>query len=338
MSQAIPNDVLSNMVAEAGADPNALSGRLFVELIATAGKLLADGADDGELKLIVRAVKELRYAMKVFRPYRGIRKCSVFGSARTMPDHAHYAAAEQFSEQISEAGWMVITGAGGGIMAAGNGGAGRERSFGVAIRLPFETTHNESIAGDSKLITFRYFFTRKLMFNMQADAVACFPGGFGTHDEVFEILTLVQTGKTVMKPLVMIDEQGGDYWTHWHDYTRAQLLSKQMISPADLSLYLVTDNVREAREHVLRFYRNYHSQRYVRDDLVFRLNVEPTESQIGALNDEFADLVADGRIETCGPLEGETMHLDKPRLKFIFAKHKYGKLRQMIDRINGWNV
>jgi len=305
MSQAIPNDVLSNMVAEAGADPNALSGRLFVELIATAGKLLADGADDGELKLIVRAVKELRYAMKVFRPYRGIRKCSVFGSARTMPDHAHYAAAEQFSEQISEAGWMVITGAGGGIMAAGNGGAGRERSFGVAIRLPFETTHNESIAGDSKLITFR---------------------------------TLVQTGKTVMKPLVMIDEQGGDYWTHWHDYTRAQLLSKQMISPADLSLYLVTDNVREAREHVLRFYRNYHSQRYVRDDLVFRLNVEPTESQIGALNDEFADLVADGRIETCGPLEGETMHLDKPRLKFIFAKHKYGKLRQMIDRINGWNV
>ena len=326
---------LDALVRQSGGDPEAFCGRLVREIFHTAIKLIGDGADEGELKIISRSLKELRYALKVFRPYRDIRKVSIFGSARTPEDHPDYRAALKFSREISERGWMVITGAGDGIMRAGIGGAGREASFGVSIRLPFETNANEFIAGDDKLVVFRYFFTRKLIFASQADAFALFPGGFGTHDEGFEILTLVQTGKSSMLPIVMIDAPGGDYWRGWDSYVRDHLLAKGMISRDDLNLYLVTDDTEQALQHILTFYRNYHSQRYVRDHLVIRMQHALPVEQVEQLNHDFADLVAEGRIEQRGPLEAETEHLELPRLTFVFAKRSYGRLRLLIDRING---
>jgi uncharacterized protein (TIGR00730 family) len=305
----------------------------------TAIKLLRDGADDGELKLISRSIKELRYALKVFRGYDSVRKISIFGSARTPQEHADYKAAEAFSRQMAQAGWSVITGAGGGIMRAGHGGAGKEQSFGVAIRLPFETTHNEFIANDPKLVTFRYFFTRKLMFMWQSHAIALFPGGFGTLDEGFEALTLVQTGKAPTVPIVMSEQAGGDYWKHWDNYVRGELLAGGLISPEDLSLFHVTDDPAAAARHVLNFYRNYHSQRYVNDLLVLRILRPLTARQIDAINDEFKPLVEEGCIEQRGPLEQEHGELPQmPRLCFAFTKRRFGMLRMLIDRINAFDA
>ena len=342
-----PIEALDRLIRNAGGDPDDLTGKLVREMMHTCLKLVGDGADAGELKLLVRSFKELRYAFKVFRAYRQVRKVSVFGSARTPPDHPHYKAAEAFSHAIARAGWMVITGAGDGIMRAGHSGAGRKASFGVSIRLPFETNANEFIVGDEKLINFRYFFTRKLMFVSQAHAVALFPGGFGTHDEGFEVLTLIQTGKSAIVPVVMIDSpggnrrhggRGGDYWKQWDRYVREHLLAKGMISPEDLNLYRVTDDPDEAVRHILQFYRNYHSQRFVRDDLVLRISRPLTDRQVEMLNEEFADLVRTGRITQGGPLEGETTYLDLPRLSFCFTRRSYGRLRLMIDRINEFDA
>ena len=272
--------------------------------------------------------------MHVFRPYQQVPKISIFGSARTQEEHPHYQAAVQFSRLISQAGWMVITGAGGGIMQAGLVGPGKKASFGVAIRLPFETAANQIIAGDEKLVMFRYFFTRKLMFVKEAHAVALFPGGFGTHDEGFEVLTLIQTGKAATIPVVMVDEPNGEYWAHWNEYVRKQLLGNGMISPEDLHLYFITNDPCKAIDHVLTFYRNYDSHRYVRDRLVIRVKHQPTAEQVELLNEQFSDLVAKGRIELSGPLDGELAHLDLPRLKFHFNKRSYGRLRLFIDRLN----
>ncbi|MFW6059748.1 MAG: LOG family protein, partial [Phycisphaeraceae bacterium] len=232
----------------------------------------------------------------------------------------------------------VITGAGDGIMRAGHGGAGREASFGVAIRLPFETSANEIIAGDPKLITFRYFFTRKLMFMWQAHAVALFPGGFGTHDEGFEALTLIQTGKAPIAPIVMIDREGGSYWSEWDHYVRRQLLATGMISPQDLNLYHLATDPRDAVRHILHFYRNYHSQRFVQDTLVLRMLRPLRDEQVEALNEQFAGLVAEGRIAQGEPFESEREHLELPRLYFTFTRHDYGTLRALIDRINDFDA
>lgn len=325
---------LNGLIAELGGEPERFEGQLVREMMQTALKLVRDGADTGELKLINRSFKELRYAMKVFRPYGGVRKISIFGSARTPEDDPTYGAAVDFSRKMSDRGWMVITGAGDGIMKAGHGGAGREGSFGVAIRLPFETTANEIIAGDSKLITFRYFFTRKLMFLSQSDAVALFAGGFGTHDEGFETLTMIQTGKSPLIPLVMVDAPGDDYWAQWDRYVREHLLAKGMISEEDIRLYYVTDDAKDAAHHVFDFYRNYHSQRFVKDRIALRLQRPLTDEQIEELNDTFGDLVDEGRIEQSGPLESETSHLELNRLSWVSSRRDYGKLRIMIDRIN----
>ncbi len=327
-------DALNGLIEQTGGDPTSFDGQLIREMMQATLKLARDQADTGELKLINRSLKELRYAMSVFRPYRAVRKISLFGSARTPDDHPHYKAAERFSRVISEAGWMVITGAGDGIMKAGHGGAGRPSSFGVAIRLPFETTANEIIAGDSKLVTFRYFFTRKLMFVSQADAVALFPGGFGTQDEGFEVLTLIQTGKSPVIPLVMIEAEADDYWANWQRYIKDHLYAKGMISEDDFALYRIFDTAEQAARHVQNFYRNYHSQRFVDDRLVLRIQRPLEQKQIAQLNSDFADLIADGDIEQTGPLEGEIERPDLMRLSFVFTRRDYGRLRQMIDQIN----
>jgi uncharacterized protein (TIGR00730 family) len=335
--QVEPLERFDDLLRAVGGDPKAIEGKLVREMVHTALKLMRDGANTGELKLTSRSMKELRYAMKVFRPYQGVRKVAIFGSARTDRNHPDYLGAVAYSRAMAQRGWMVITGGGGGIMRAGHGGAGRAASFGVAIRLPFEKA-NDIIEGDPKLIVFRYFFTRKLIFVSQAHAVVLFPGGFGTMDEGFETLTLIQTGKAPLVPVVMINSPGERYWHHWDRFVREELLARNLVGADDLSLYHVTDDVASAEQHVLHFYRNYESQRFVRDDLVIRMHRPLTEGQVGQLNEQFADLVAAGRIAACGPQAGERKHLDLPRLKFAFTRRGYGRLRQMIDRINDFDL
>src|SRR6185437_6408195 len=227
--------------------------------------------------------------LKVFAPFHGTQKVSIFGSARTLESHSDYGQAAEFAKKMAAAGWMVITGAGGGIMAAGHGGVGAEPSFGLSIRLPFEQRTNPFIADDPKLINFKYFFTRKLMFVRSSNAIALFPGGFGTMDEGFEVLTLVQTGKSVPMPIVFIDAPGSTYWAAWQEYVEKQLLGRGLIGRDDLALYKITNSVDEAVEEVRRFYNNYHSVRYLRDELVIRLQRGPNPEQLGQIQERFAD-------------------------------------------------
>lgn len=327
-------EALDQLVRDAGADPAEMQGALVREIMHTALKMVSDGSDIGELKLMSRSLKELRYALNVFRKYQGTRKISIFGSARTPESDPAFQHCVGFARDMSEAGWMVITGAGGGIMHAGHGGAGKQASFGVSIRLPFETVANAVIKGDPKLITFRYFFTRKIVFLSQAHAVAAYPGGFGTQDEAFEVLTLIQTGKAPIVPVLLLDEPQSTYWPDWQTYVDEHLLDKQMISPEDKSLYTITSDIGEAVEHVRQFYRRYHSQRFVKDKLVLRMNTPLRDRDLDEINSSFADVLGEGRFEQGPPLPREEDYLDLPRLIFTFEGRKYGRLRELIDRIN----
>jgi uncharacterized protein (TIGR00730 family) len=310
----------------------------FVQQIKeTAEKLARDKAGRGDAKMLATALKELRYCFKVFSAYRGRRKVTVFGSARTRPDHPSYQAAVAFGQRMAEAGYMVITGAASGIMEAGHVGAGRENSFGVNIILPFEQGANAVIQDDPKLMNMRYFFSRKLVFIKESDAVALFPGGFGTHDEGFEALTLIQTGKSHIFPLVLVDEPGGDYWQRWEAFIDDCLLRRGYISPQDKSLYRITDSVEEAVKEVTNFYRVYHSMRYVRGDLVLRLQRPLGQRSLDELRWEFQDIVTGGTFEQSAALPQEANEpgvADLPRLKFRFDRHNQGRLRQLIDFVN----
>jgi uncharacterized protein (TIGR00730 family) len=330
--------MLDRVIAELGGQPGSYDARLVREMLVAGLKLIPDGRDTGELKLITAAVKELRYAYRVFGAYREPHKVTIFGSARTPETHPDYIAAVEFSRQMAARGWMVITGAGDGIMKAGHVGPGREASFGVAIRLPFETTANEVIAGDNKLIHFRYFFTRKLMFISQAEAVVLFPGGFGTMDEAYEALTLVQTGKATPVPIVMVEGEKGTYWRQWQQWTLEGLLKNQLISPEDVNLYYFAKDPADAAEHIAKFYRVYHSSRYVKDDLVIRVRAPLPQKCLDELNDEFRVLVKQGKMEQRGALEGETDHLDLPRIVFHHTRYKFGLVKKLIDRINECGV
>lgn len=325
---------VSALVAECGGDPSSPEFEVFRDLVLTSLKLVTDQRDMGELKLMSMALKELRYAYNVFAQHAQSQKVTIFGSARTPPEHPDYKTAVEFSRMMAEEGWGVITGAGDGIMKAGHEGPGRDSSFGLSIRLPFETNANTVIKGDSKLITFRYFFTRKLMFVSQCDAVVCFPGGFGTQDETFESLTLTQTGKGAMLPIVFLEGPGGDYWHDWDHYIRKNLLTKKFISHEDLSLYYIARDPADAVSHIRRFYRNYHSARYVRDDLVIRVKRRLRESDVARLSSEFAVLLRAGSIVQRGPYEAETDYLDLPRLAFTHTRRNIGLIRRLIDRIN----
>ena len=325
---------INALIGSAGGDPESFEGRLIREMIQTSLKVIPDGHDTGQLKLLNSALKEMRYAYRVFNRYAGKHKITIFGSARTPEDHPDYVAARDFGAAMAARDWMSITGAGDGIMKAGHEGPKREASFGLSIRLPFETTANTVIEGDPKLINFRYFFTRKLMFVSHADAVAVFPGGFGTHDELFEILTLIQTGKSNIVPVVLVDGEGGGYWRRWQAYIDENLNETGWISREDRHLYLITPTVEAAVEHVTNFYRGYHSSRYVRDTLVIRLQRALAPEHVERLNDEFAGLVASGRIEATGALPEEEDHLELPRLAFEHTRRDFGTVRHLIDRIN----
>ncbi len=308
---------------------------LVREIVVTSLRLLKDSTPRGDVRLINSALKEMRYALKVFKNYEHVRKVSVFGSARTQPNEPEWQQAFRFAEKIVGKGWMVITGAGDGIMGAAQGGAGREKSFGVNIRLPFEQVANKTIAGDPKLINFRYFFTRKLMFLKESHAVVLFPGGFGTHDEGFETLTLIQTGKSEFVPVVFIDRPGGSYWKEWQSYIEKHLKDAGLVNPEDLALFKVTDDVDDAIEELQRFYRNYHSSRYVLRQLVLRVRQVPGEEELERLNKDFADILTGGRIETRGPLPEENGDLpDLMRVVVPFNRRDNGRVRQLIDRLN----
>ncbi|MDB6055293.1 MAG: hypothetical protein JWN25_2816 [Verrucomicrobiales bacterium] len=300
-------------------------------------KLLTDVKDRGDIRVIRTTIRELRYAFRSFAPYADIRKVTIFGSARTLPSKQEYQQAVDFARKIAAAGYMVITGAGPGIMQAGHEGAGTEKSFGANIRLPWEQGANPIIHQDKKLITFKYFFTRKLTFVRHSDAFVLFPGGFGTLDEGYEAITLMQTGKSRVMPLVLVDRPGGTYWKTWDKNIREHLLRDQLISPDDLHLYQITDDADQAVKWITRFYRNYQSSRWVRDLLVIRLKHQPSPSAIEALNEDFADIIVGEKIHATGPTHEEqedhdVLHL--PRLAFGFDRRHYGRLRQLIDTIN----
>jgi uncharacterized protein (TIGR00730 family) len=306
------------------------------ELMVTAIRLLEDDAPAADVRLINAAVRELRYAFRTFARYRGVRKVTTFGSARTTETEPAYRQAEEFSRRVAEAGFMVITGAGGGIMRACQAGAGRAHSFGVNIRLPFEQKPNEFIADDPKLMTFKYFFTRKLLFVKEADAVVMFPGGFGTLDEAYECLTLVQTGKAGPVPIVFVDAPGGRFWSSWLDYVRGHLLKGKLISEEDLALFRVTDDAAEAVEEIRGFYRVYHSSRYVGERLVLRLARTPQAPLLERIQLDFADLAAGDRFQLSPALPEEDAKetANLPRLVFPFNRVNFGRLRELIDFLN----
>jgi uncharacterized protein (TIGR00730 family) len=309
------------------------------DVIENALKLLTDVKDTGDVRVIQTAVRELRYAFRVFAPYAGKRKVTIFGSARTKPDYVEYQQAVEFGKKIVKAGYMVITGAGPGIMQAGHEGATPEHSFGVNIRLPWEQSANPVIAEDKKLITFKYFFTRKLIFIRHSDAIALFPGGFGTMDEGYEAITLMQTGKSQLMPLVLVDRPGGTYWKTWDKHVREHLLRDKLISPDDLNLYQITDSADEAVKIISRFYRNFHSTRFVKDLFIIRMKNAPSATAIAALNEDFADIVVDGKISAIQPTPEEVEdndNLQLARIAFNFNRRDYGRLRQLVDVLNNF--
>ncbi|MCM2370028.1 LOG family protein [Aporhodopirellula aestuarii] len=311
---------------------------LFQVMRHTIERLERDETARGDIKILSRTLRELRYAFQVFRPYRRRRKVTIFGSARTAPDQPDYQSAVDLGRRMAAHGWMVITGAGGGIMEAGHKGAGRDASMGLNIMLPFEQGANEYIDNDPKLVTMKYFFTRKLMFVKECSGVVCLPGGFGTLDEACETLTLLQTGKQTMIPLVLLDHPEGSYWKDLGVFFQKQLLQNGMISPEDISLYKITNSVDEAVDELLTFYKVYHSMRYVRDQLVLRLRAPLSDEVLERIRTDFADIVKKGTYEQRGPLpeeSGEKELAAYPRLVFNFNRRSLGRLRMLINQING---
>ncbi len=328
--------LIRDLVEKAGIPEPAR--RDYEEMLISVLRLAEDGQTRADRRLLNQTLKEIRHASKVFAPYQGIKKICIFGSARTSPKAPEYIAAKEFAAMMRDAGYMIITGGGDGIMGAAQAGAGRERSFGLNIRLPFEQRANTTIEGDPKLINFRYFFTRKLHFVKESSAIALFPGGFGTMDEGFEALTLIQTGKSKILPMVLIDAPGGNFWHTFEKYLREHLLNDGLISKEDFNLFKITDDLKVAQREVLNFYYNFHSYRFVDQTLVIRMQREVPQGALKRIQMDFEDILIDGgNLKVCPALreeinEPEIAHL--PRLCLNFDRRSYGRLRQLIDRIN----
>ena len=310
---------------------------LVFEMIVSAVRLARDRANRGDMKIANAALKEMRYAFAVFEPYRSARKAAIFGSARTTRDDPLYAQTVALARALADADWMVITGAGPGIMEAGIEGAGAANSFGVSIRLPFEAATTQFLADDPKLVNFRYFFTRKVTFVKEAHAFVLLPGGFGTLDEGFELLTLVQTGKAPVAPIVLLDVPGGTFWLSAMQFVERELRARGYISPEDIHLVKITDDVSVALDEITGFYANYHSLRFVDGELVLRMRRPLTDEQLDKLNAEFGEIVSRGRIEPTVASKAEIADGDVPdlaRIKMRFDRHNYSRLRLLIDALN----
>ena len=328
------DDVVQQLLEASGATANR---DVLRDILRTAAGLAGDGADRLDLKITAAALKEMRAAFAMFEPLKGTLKVTIFGSARTSPDDPLYEQARRLAQHLSEAGWFVITGAGPGIMQAGAEGAGPDRAIGISIRLPFEEQPSDLMAGGDRVVAMKYFFTRKLMLIKESSAFVCLPGGFGTQDETFELLTLLQTGKATPAPVVLLDVPGGTYWRHWVQYVDRELVAKGLVSPEDHDLYLVTDDVDDAVEEIQRFWRSYHSIRWVGERLVIRLHHRPTPDELGDINERFADLLLDGAIEASEPLAAEVAdrdHLELARLVMRYDARRAGRLRGLIDALN----
>jgi uncharacterized protein (TIGR00730 family) len=324
---------LLDILADAGATADV--DQLF-EILVSGVRLAGDGADRLDLKITNAALKEMREAFRVFAPYRDIPKVTIFGSARTLPDDPLYLQTRDLAAALAGAGWIIVTGAGPGIMAAGAEGAGPEHSIGVNIRLPFEE-HNPAFDSDNRLVTMKYFFTRKLMLMKESAGFAVLPGGFGTLDEIFELLTLLQTGKAAPAPIVLLEVPDGTYWRSWEEFVTKEVVARGLVSPEDLTLVRITDDIGSACQEIFGFFRNYHSIRYVGSRLVIRLRAAPTKAELVELNDAFSDIVVRGRIESTPPQPPEVSgndHLNLPRIALHFDRASHGRLRALIDALN----
>lgn len=320
-----------------GQLPKLKHGSLIQQALTTLVRMAEVDVDRLDWKILNASLQDMERAFRVFYPYRHVRKITIFGSARIPSDSPEYRVAVEFARCVTQRGFMVMTGGGPGIMQAGNEGAGVEKSFGLNIQLPFEQGSNPFIEGDRKLINFKYFFTRKLFFLRESDALALFPGGFGTQDEAFECLTLMQTGKSDLLPLVLIDPPGGDYWPNWQAHLQDNLLSAGLISPEDLHLYTITDQIDVACEAIAGFYRMFHSSRYVGEQLIIRLNSELSDTDVESLNQNFSDLLVQGKIVKSQALPqelGDETTFELPRLSLHFNQRNLGRLYQMIRAIN----
>jgi len=333
----LQNDTANRLIAEIldAEDVPAERRGYYQQLLTTALKLYEDGAETGDLKITNTALKELRYAYKVFAPYASVRKVTVFGSARATSSEAATDSARLFGKRMTEEGWMVVTGAGAGIMGAAQEGAAGEKSFGLNIRLPFEQEANPWIASDPKLITFKYFFTRKLFLVKEASGVALFPGGYGTMDETFELLTLMQTGKSALVPVVLVEAGPKPYWRIWHRWIAGTLVERGLIDAEDTSLFRIVDTPDEAVAEITGFYRVYQSARIVGDDLVFRLNRPIQPTQVTDIQDKFADILKGRPRLAPGPIPQELNEFPQlSRLILPFDHRSFGRLRQLIDFVN----
>ena len=324
-----------------GRQMSRTQANLLRSMLSSIWAMTREGTAPGDLKIADAALAEMTEAFRVFRPFRQVRKLTMFGSARTRPADPVYLLARDLAAHLAEAGWMVVTGAGPGIMAAGIEGAGALRSFGVNIRLPFEQGANPFIAQDPKLVEMRYFFTRKLMLIKESHGYAVLPGGFGTLDECYELLTLLQTGKAEPAPVVLVETPGGSYWSKWREFVEELSSGPGYVSADDLSLYRIVTSVEDAAKEVLDFYRNYHSCRWVGDLLVLRLQVPPSQRQLAELNREFSDIVASGSMRIASPFPPERSdddHLELGRIAMRFDRVHYGRLREVSDVLNPGNA
>jgi uncharacterized protein (TIGR00730 family) len=329
------DSAIADLVDHTAAGPNS---DLIFELMTTSLMLGNDMSDRGDLKIANAALKELRHAFQVFAPYRTARKVAIFGSARTRRDDPLYEQARRLAAEMSDRDWMVITGAGPGIMEAGIEGAGPDNAFGVSIRLPFEAPSSQFVADDPKLIRFRYFFTRKVTFIKESHGFVLLPGGYGTMDEAFELLTLVQTGKAPPSPIILLDVPGGTYWEGWREFVARELLTPGYVSPRDLSFVTVTDDVAVAVDEITGFFSNYHSLRFVGGRLVLRMRTAPDTAELVRINEDFADMLTRGKIECVDPTGPEIADddvVELERLLVPFDRRSYARLRELIDRING---
>lgn len=317
-----------------GLDP--VDQRIALEAVATLLQLSHDNVSRLDRKIANTALKEMRHAFNVFAPLRARRKVTIFGSARTPKGHPEYEAAKEFAHEMAARGWMVVTGAGPGVMEAGHEGASAEHSIGVNIILPWEAKPNPVIADNPKLINFKFFFTRKLMFIKESDAFVLFPGGFGTLDETFELLTLIQTGKSDLHPIVMVDVPGGTYWQRVEAFMREELLANMFIEESDFDLFRITDSVTDAISEIEQFYRVYHSERWIGRDLVLRLNAAPSDAMIASLNEEFGDFLESPvvRVEVSDAERRDGDVPDLPRLALRPDRARIGPLRRIVDRLN----
>ncbi|MDP3791763.1 MAG: TIGR00730 family Rossman fold protein [Candidatus Omnitrophota bacterium] len=311
--------------------------RLIHEILTTAVKLGKESGDKGDLKLVNNTLKELRYSFKIFTPYRSIKKVIIFGSARSKDTSVEYKMAEAFTKSLTDKGYMIVTGGGPGVMEAGNKGAKAGKEFALNIRLPFEQKPNPYIDEKDKIINFKYFFTRKLIFVKETDATALFPGGFGTLDEGFEMLTLFQTGKSRPRPIVLMEPAGSTYWEAWKRFVDKEILKNGFIDKNDLKLFKIVKSVDEAVKYIEDFYRVYHSIKYVSGQTVIRLNKELSEETLKLINQKFKDILTGGEIKLTGPMKEEAHrgeYLELPRLVMKFNMRNYGRLCELIHVIN----